>query len=133
MGIEGLVALAFHDGPAIEANQLIDDVRQRVRAAVGRSVNYEVSLIDRDWSYIEQVVAPRLALFLKAKRLHVGACAPVFLSIFRGERLYFVAAEQFFEYFRAMSGLDEESFAARVRVWETTGKPIAGLLAPITH
>ncbi|MCA9673310.1 MAG: hypothetical protein KC503_47295 [Myxococcales bacterium] len=128
-----LLEAAFDTGPAREANTLISETRGRVRSALGASFNYEVSLLEIDdasaaWSHLERVVAPRLALYLKSKRMNVASCAPVFVSLFYGDTLHFVAATDFFAEIRDASGLDEQAFAERARVWEKTGRAYAALL-----
>lgn len=130
---ERLLAAAFDRGPAREANQLISGTRGRVKEALGASFNYEVSLLDiaepaDAWAHLERVVAPRLALYLKSKRMNVASCAPLFISLFYGDTLHFVAATDFFAEIRAASGLDERAFAERAKVWEKTGRAYAALL-----
>ncbi len=121
---------AFRRGPAVEANQLIAEVRRQRSGAQGRAFNYEVLLTGRPWTYLVQTIAPRLALFLRSQRLSVRSCGPVFLSMFLGEELYFVGAEDFFRSLQIAEGWSDESFAALVRTWEETGKAVAGALPP---
>jgi hypothetical protein len=127
---EPLIGLAFGSGPAAEANELIEKTRQLVTSERGPTINYEVNLARRDWSYIREIVAPRLALYLKHKRYSVKQCQPVFLSLFIDEMLYFVHAADFFECLRSREGLSEESFAALICTWQETGKSSAGALPP---
>lgn len=128
--LTGLLALAFHAGPPFEANQLIDDVRQQVKAAQGRAVNYEIALMGRGWDYLQQKVAPLLALFLKDKRMRAESCGPCFISLFTDDALHFIRAQDFFEHLRQAEGLDRASFAQMVRTWERTGRRSAGALLP---
>jgi hypothetical protein len=128
-----LLEAAFRVGPAIEANQLISDVREQVRAEQGQAVNYEVQLTGRTWQYIRETVAPRLALFLRGKRMSVQRCEPVFISIFVEDTLHFVSAPDLFEVVRRSEGLDEETFAKIARSWERTGRRSAGALPPASH
>jgi hypothetical protein len=51
--------------------------------------------------------------------MRVDACAPVFLSIFSGDLLHFVAAEDFFVYFREVEELSPQALLDRARVWES--------------
>ena len=126
--VKGLLDSAFRQGPAIEANTLIEETRQLIGTKQGHALNYEVSLIDpekgpdspagRGWVYLDQVVAPRLALFLKAKRLSVADCAPAFISLFWGDQIYFIHAADFFEFIRQARGLDQEALPQ----WPKPGK-----------
>ena len=122
MSLDRLLALAFRQGPATQANPLIDEVRGQVRLEQGRAINYEVALLGRSWDYLAEEVAPRLALYLRSKRLGAGRCGPVFLSLFVDQTLYFVRASDFFGLVRERSGLDEEGFGSLVRYWEETGR-----------
>jgi hypothetical protein len=125
---ERLTAVAFHQGPAYRANELIDEVRSNLAAELGEAYNYEVPLSGRSWDYLRQVVAPRLALYLRSKRLAVGRCAPLFLSVFVGDVLYFIHAADFYEQVRLADGLEEEAFASLARIWEQTGQGVIGAL-----
>ena len=125
---EELAQLAFREGPAYQANALIAEVRQQVLAAKGDAVSYEVPLTGRPLAYLQQTVAPRLAFFLKSKRLAVARCGHVFLSLFWEETLYFIWATDFFAAIQKSLGLDDASFRAVARRWEQTGQSAAGLL-----
>ena len=124
MSIEQLTDRAFHHGPAHEANQLIHDVRERVLAEHGRALSYEVPLMGRPFSHLQQEVAPRLALFLHGKRMPWQAS---FVSLFVGPTLHFVWVEDFFEVIRESLGLVKEAFVAVLRRWQETGRAAAGL------
>jgi len=130
ISIEGLLALAFAQGAAQQANQLIHDVRGQVAQQQGKGFNYEVVLTGRSSVHLLRVVAPRLALYLRGKRMGVTDCAPVFLSVFWHETIYFVHAADFFELVRESLGLDEAAFAAVARRWAETGVSSAGALPP---
>ncbi len=126
--LDDLLALAFARGPGLEANRLITEERDRTREAQGVAINYEVMLDGRGWQHLREVVAPRLALYLREKRMGVAACEPVFISFFRGEQLYMVRAADFFEHYRLREGLSREAFDALASTWERTGRPVAGAL-----
>ena len=127
---ERFTARAFHQGPAAQANQLIDDVRRTTRDELGAAVNYEIVLNGRAPDYLVREVAPRLAFFLRSKRYHVNRCGPVFLTMFLGDRVYFVHAEDFFEELRVSEGLAEEAFAALACSWEASGRSAIAALPP---
>lgn len=127
--MEQLLALAFHQGPAVEANLLISAVRRQVQQEAGQAVNYEVSLIGRDQHHLTRTIAPRLTLYLREKRLGPRSAA-VFLSLFWEDTLYFVSAGDFFAHVQATMGLDDEAFGCVMEMWERTGRAAAGLLPP---
>ena len=128
---ENFTGLAFREGPAAQANQLIDEVRRATHAELGAAINYEIVLASRPPDYLRREVAPRLAFFLRAKRYRVSRCQPVFLSMFLGDRLFFVHAQDFFEELRVSEGLGEQAFAALARSWEASGRgALAALPSP---
>lgn len=124
MSIEQLTDRAFHRGPAHQANQLIHDVREQVLAEHGQALSYEVPLMGRPFSHLQQEVAPRLALFLHGKRMPWQAS---FVSLFVGPTLCFVWVNDFFEVIRESLGLDREAFSAVLRRWQETGQAATGL------
>ena len=128
--LSGLLGLAFSQGPGVEANQLINGMRREVKASHGRATNYEVLLDGKGWDYVREVMAPRLALYLKEKGGGVAHGGGVFLSLFCGENLYFVWAHDFFTYYKDRAGLSDEAFAALASTWERTGRHVAGALPP---
>ena len=116
--LAGLLARAFRTCSAREANDAIDEVRGDWFPG-GRAFSYEVVLSEgRRWSYLSTGVAPPLARFLRTRRMRVDACAPVFLSIFAGDTLYFVGAEDFFAYYRQVEDLGAQALLDRAQVWE---------------
>jgi hypothetical protein len=119
---EALFARAFARFPAREANERIAEVRDQVAAQYGASANYEIVLDGRDGRYLLETVAPRLAFFLRSKRYAVANCGPVFLSIFLGDRLYFLHCDDFWQFVRVVAGYTEEAFAGLAKHWEQTGR-----------
>ncbi|MBW2733787.1 MAG: hypothetical protein JRH20_15470 [Deltaproteobacteria bacterium] len=113
---------AVDEGPAVDANELIFRMRERFTEATGAGFNYEVVLDRRSPDYLESHVAPRLALYLRSKRMHVSSCPSVFLSIFVGDRLIFVPASAFYEYIKVARGYSDDAFASLAKAWETTGR-----------
>jgi hypothetical protein len=117
--LAGLLGRSFRTCAGPEANRAIDEVRHEWARRVGRAFSYEIVLgADRSWPYLRDFVTPRLALFLRSKRMRVDACAPVFLPIFAGETVHFVGAAEFLDYYRALEELSPDGLAARARGWE---------------
>ncbi len=121
---QALVAHSFKSGPAAQANQLINDVRQEVKAEHGSAMNYEVVLTDRSWDYVREVLAPRLALFMSSKKLDPRRCRSLFLSVFVDQTLFFISAQAFYEHYMAVEELSEEQFQAQAHVWQQSGRPV---------
>jgi len=113
---------AVDEGAAVDANELIFQMRERFIEATGAGFNYEVVLDRRPPDYLECHVAPRLALYLRSKRMRVSSCPSVFLSIFFGERLVFVPATAFYEFIKVALGYNDDSFTRLAEAWETTGR-----------
>jgi hypothetical protein len=126
---DAIVAAAFSSGPAFRANELIAEAREAIRAEHGFAVQVELILSGRSWEYLVGEAAPRLALYLRSKKLTVASCGPAFVSVFLGETLHFLHARDLFELIRVASSLSEEAFAAIAEVWERTGRPPAPLAA----
>ena len=124
-----IVAAAFKVGPAFQANELIAEARETIRAEQGWAVQVEVILTGRSWEYLVTEAAPLLALYLRSKKLGVAKCAPAFVSVFLGDSLYFLRARDLFEAIRLAGGHSEEAFAAIAEAWERTGRPPAPLAA----
>ncbi len=125
--LEQLLARAFHQGRAVLANELIDEVRRQVKEETGAAVNYEVPLIGKEHGHLLRTVAPRLALFLEDKRLGPRSRS-VFLSFFWRDTLYFVSAPEFYDHVQQALGLDSEAFGEVLGSWQRTGRSSAGLL-----
>lgn len=125
MSIDQLTARAFARGPAHQANQLIHDVRQQVQAEQGQVVNYEVALAGRPFRYLQQEVAPRLAMFMYHKRVSPAA---TMVSLFTNDTLHFIRADAFLDVVRESLGLDREAFAQVLQRWRRTGSASAGSL-----
>lgn len=86
--LDALLALAFREVDAREANAAIDAERSESRRR-----SYEVVLPDgATFDYLLEKVVPRAVYHLESIGAHLPACEGVFFSIFVGERLYFVAA-----------------------------------------
>ena len=127
MSIDELIARAFKQGPASAANQLIHDARQQVTAEQGQAVSYEVPLMGRPFGYLQQEVAPRLAMFMHHKRVRPEETV---VSLFVGDLLCFVRADQFLDVVRESLGLAPQVFAEVLRRWRRTGTSSAGGLPP---
>jgi hypothetical protein len=84
-----LLSLAFAEGDAREANTLISAQRDALAGEVGSAWSYEVDLSGEGaLERLLLVTYPRLVEFLSCRGTRRGE--GVFLSLFRGERLYFV-------------------------------------------
>lgn len=116
--LAGLLERAFTSVPAHEANRAIDEVRGKWGRG-GPAYSYEIVLSEgRGWAYLRDSVAPSLVRYLRSKRMHVDACAPVFLSTFSGESLYFVGASDFFAFFCEAESISLDTLRERAREWE---------------
>lgn len=111
--IERLLKLAFEEAPGIEANTRIQAVRERLGGAKPAS-SYEVILPeDEGWSWFEAEVVPRMVYHLECMGIRPPEAPGVFLSIFRGERLYFVHARDALALVSELMRLDADALLAR--------------------
>jgi hypothetical protein len=128
MSLEKLIARAFKQGPAYQANQLIDEVRRSTRQEKGDAINYEVMVMGRTFDYLQQEVAPLMALYLHSKRRGFEI---TFVSMFvNTDTLVFIWAADFFDVIRESLNLDEEAFQTVMSHWARTGRSSAGGLPP---
>jgi hypothetical protein len=95
--LQTLLDNAFSQGPAVEANQLIHDVRQEFQSEFGRAANYEVSLLTRSWQETRRIEAARFGRFLHDMGFNTRPYKPVFVSLFHGETVYFIRAVDFLD------------------------------------
>lgn len=128
--IEALLAQAFHKEPAARANEAIAEVRQAFEEDTGAAANYEVVLDQRPWTYLRDVVAPRLALFLREKGLPRLGDSPAFVSLFYHQELFFLRPAQLFTHVGQVEGWTPDALNQMLQQWEQTGRPTAGLLPP---
>ncbi|HJZ88903.1 MAG TPA: STAUR_1299 family protein [Polyangia bacterium] len=105
-----------------DANQEIDRERTRQRIAYGRSLSYEVVMgPQHGFAYLATVVAPKLAEYMRNKKMSAYNCRGVFVSLFVGADLYLIEAPTFFDAVREAEGLDEAGWRVRVAAWERLG------------
>jgi hypothetical protein len=124
MSLEKLIARAFKQGPAYQANQLIDEVRRATRREKGDAINYEVMMMGRTFDHLQREVAPLMALYLRSKRRGLEIA---FVSLFvNTDTLVFIRAADFFDVIRESLGLDEEAFREVMDRWARTGRSSAG-------
>jgi len=129
MSLDDLIDTAFRRAPAVEANRLIHDVRRAMLDEQGQVVNYEVVLMGRPFSFLQQEVAPRLALFLHDKR---AAPRMAFISLFVDATLYFIRGDDFFRVIRESLSLDPAAFRVVYQQWQKTGRSSAGALTGVS-
>lgn len=125
-----LLCRAFHRGPGPRANTLIQKIRDRLRDPSRPGLSYEIVLTGRDPLYLTRELAPRLALYMREKRLGLDAGSPLFLSVFWGETLFFLRPADLAEEARLALGLSPEAFKSLWQRWGRTGRAAAGALPP---
>lgn len=88
-----LLAKAFHQAPAREANEQIAGQRNTRAEAGKEALSYEI-VLDPAATLAETAerVLPKLVYFLDCRGLPLRAARGVFLSLFVGDQLYFVEA-----------------------------------------
>ena len=116
-----LLARAERRVPGRAANDEIERERVRHEIAHGRALSYEVVVgPEHGFAYLATVVAPKLALYLRQKKMSAHSCAGVFVTLWVGEEAHFIEGAVFFDAIRQAEGLDDVSWRARVRTWEMT-------------
>ena len=116
-----LLARAARRVPGRAANDEIERERVRHEIAHGRALSYEVVLgPQHGFAYLATVVAPKLALYLKQKKMSAQSCGGAFVTLWVDEEAHFIEAAEFFAAVREAEGLDDASWRQRVRTWEMT-------------
>ena len=92
-GLEPLLARAFHEAPAREANEQISAQRNAREAGGHEALSYEV-VLDAQATPAQAAaqVLPKLVYFLDCRGLSLLAAQGVFVSLFVADRLYFIDA-----------------------------------------
>ncbi|HVE82063.1 MAG TPA: STAUR_1299 family protein [Myxococcales bacterium] len=112
--VQALLARAFHQAPAMEANAQIARVRGLEGGELSPAVSYELVLpAEGAVEHLTSRVLPRLVYFLECRGSPLPACAGVFVSIFAGDRLYFVRARDVVEELSRLTGLSPEEMVRR--------------------
>lgn len=112
--LDTLFDRAFERVPAAEANAAMAAVRERLASGGAPALSYEAVLPeDAGMEHLEQKVLPRLVYFLDCRGAPLPTAAGVFLSIFRGDGLYFLHTEDFFDVLSQATGLSMEEMVTR--------------------
>jgi hypothetical protein len=113
-----LIAKSFSGGHGMEYNRRSDEIR---RSRPGRpTLLYEVVLKEGDrWERFRDDIYPRLARFLRAKRLDPETGRGLVVTLFAGDRFHLIECPAFMDVYREMENLSPESFHFRVMQWLT--------------
>jgi hypothetical protein len=107
---EPFFRLAFAHAPAAEANSAI----ARIREERGDERSYELVLPDKNIrAFLVERTLPRLVDFLESVGAKLPGCGKVFLSVFSGEKLFFISAKDAVQLLSAWSGLSMEELKQR--------------------
>lgn len=94
--IQVLESLSFREEPAMTASRAIGTVREELSGEARAPFSYEILYRDEPSieAFVERVV-PKLVYFAECTNRRLPACKGLFLSIFAGDRLFFVHAGDF--------------------------------------
>lgn len=111
--LQRLLELRFDEAPGRDANERIQQVRERL-GGQKPAVSYEVLLpAEAGWEQFETKVLPRLVYHLECLGIRPPDAPGAFLSIFVGETLYFVHARDALALACERMGLDAEGLLKR--------------------
>jgi hypothetical protein len=115
VGVEALLARAFHRARAVDANREIAAVRERkAQAGARQALSYEIVIpAEGAAGYLVSEVLPRLVYFLDCRGATLPRATDVFASLFVGEELLFVEVDALLEELAALSGLDFDQMVER--------------------
>lgn len=110
--VEELLGRAFHAAAAAGANEAIELVRRNL--SEGDALSYEAVLPERDpMKHLSEVVLPRLVYFLDCRGAPLPAAPGVFVSLFAGDRLYFLHPKDVLDVLSRATGISIEEMVRR--------------------
>jgi hypothetical protein len=108
------LGLAFSEAPAAEANTAIAAMRERAADELSAATSYELVLpAEGVRAFLLERTLPRLVDYLESTRARLPHCPGVFLSVFAGDRLYFIHARDAVAKLSEWSGLSTEQLRER--------------------
>ncbi len=112
--LEELLGRAFAQARAEEANDAIARVREQ-RGGEGRdALSYEAVLPEgKGLAHLAEAVLPRLVYFLDCRGARLPDASGVFVSLFVGASLYFIAPADFFDVLVRATGLSCDQMVSR--------------------
>lgn len=113
-GLLAILSRAFHQARAADANQEIARVRQAQGGEVEPQLSYEILLPAREpLRYLVEEVLPRLVYFLDCRGATLPAASGVFATLFLGEELYFLRAQDLLEELGRLAGMSAGEMTRR--------------------
>jgi hypothetical protein len=113
-----MIEKSFAGGHGMEYNRTSFKIRQS--NPLRPTLLYEVVLDKNDrWERFRDDVFPRLARFLRAKRLDPETGRGLVVTLFLGDRFHLIECPAFMDVYREMENLSPESFHFRVLQWLT--------------
>ncbi len=104
--IEALLGRAIGQVHSSEANEAIAQMRQDEGTEDRPAMSYEVVLpAENPVEYLTETLLPRLVYFLDCAGAKLPQCPGVFLSLFQGDRLFFIRAADAVDELAKITGL----------------------------
>jgi hypothetical protein len=124
--LEALLNRAIRRVRATEANTAIAAMRAQEGTGNAPAISYEVVLPSSEpVNFLTDSLMPRLVYFLDCAGFKLPRCAGVFLSLFSGEDLFFIRAEDVVDELSKISGMSPaqmvEQFGEHDRQSEVKG------------
>lgn len=105
--IDALLRRAVRQVHSSEANEAIAQMRRAEGTEDRPAMSYEVVLPEeRPVEYLKDDLLPRLVYFLDCSGAKLPQCPGVFLSLFQGDRLFFIRAADAVQELSKISGLE---------------------------
>ncbi len=112
--LDALLGRAFRRASAAEANAAISQIRAEEGTEGRPALSYEVVLpASNPVAYLTESVLPRLVYFLDCAGFKLPDCPGTFISLFRGEDLFFIRAADAIDELSRLSGLSMAQLAER--------------------
>ncbi len=108
-GLDGLLGRAFHQAPAREANEQIAGQRNARAEGALEALSYEI-VLEPSATLVDAAerLLPKLVYFLDCRGLPLASARGVFVSLFVGDRLYFIDATDVVAQLAAAAGITLE-------------------------
>jgi hypothetical protein len=112
--LKALLLRAFGQASAADANLVIDEVRADEASELAEALSYEIVLpASEPVAFLTSNALPKLVYFLECRGVRIPRCPHIFVSLFAGDRLYFLRCEDFIDELSTLTGLSPAEMVKR--------------------
>jgi len=112
--LEELLGRAFREARPEEANAAIARAREELGGEGRDALSYEAVIPEgKGLAHLAEAVLPRLVYYLDCRGVRLPDASGVFVTLFAGKSLYFIAPADFFDVLVRATGLSCEQMVSR--------------------